>query len=200
MDLLGVLRVAVRRWYILIPLLVLSVAGGWGVSQQVKPTYEIQGILTVTAPYVSTGEEARVLSGNTFLDYNNTAAIMAALADSPQIRSMVETDGFNSGYKIQANGSVVTVTVSEESPEQALAAYRLITETLRGRLDMLQGEAKVPPDSRIVVADVLRPRGAQETLGNRQRVLLASVALGGVLSIAICVFADYLLTRRRAVP
>lgn len=200
MDLLGVLRVAVRRWYILIPLLVLSVAAGWGVSQQVKPTYEIQGILTVSAPYVSTGEEAKVLSGNTFLDYNNTAAIMAALADSPQIRSMVETAGFNSGYKIQANGSVVTVAVSEESPEQALAAYRLITETLRGRLDILQADARVPPDSRIVVADVLRPSGAQETLGNRQRVLLASVALGGVLSIAICVFADYLLTRRREVP
>jgi hypothetical protein len=34
-------------------------------------------------------------------------------------------------------------------------------------------------------------------LGNRQRVLIASAALGGVLSIAVCVFVDYLLTRRQ---
>ena len=200
MDLLGVLRVAVRRWYILIPLLVLSVAGSWGVSQEVKPAYEIAGILTVSAPYVVKGDEAEVLAGNTFIDYANTANIMLALADSPQVRSMVKAKGFNSDYKTLASGSVVTVTVSEDSPERALGSYRLISETLSGRLDSLQAAAGVPPGSRIVVTDVLQPQGAQETLGNRQRVLLASAALGGVLSIAVCVFVDYLLIRRRTVP
>lgn len=197
MDLLAVLKVAGRRWYILLPLLVLSIVGSWSVSQQVKPAYEIEGILTVSAPYVSSQEEQQVLAGNTFLDYTNTANVMAALLDSPQIRSMVEAATFDPDYEVQANGSVVTVTVSEDQPERSLAAYRLIVDTLRGRIDTLQAEARVPPQFRIMVTDVLQPQGAQEALGNRQRVLIASVAMGGILSIAICVFADYLLTRRR---
>ncbi|HEU0086633.1 MAG TPA: hypothetical protein VFQ77_03110 [Pseudonocardiaceae bacterium] len=197
MDLLAVLRVAVQRWYILVPLLVLSVFSSWGVAQQVKPTYEIQGILTVSAPYVASEDDAKVLAGNTFLDYTNTANIMAALADSPQTRSMVEAKGFNPDYKVLVQGSVVTATVSEDSPERSLAAYRLIAETIRGRLDTLQAQAGVPPGFRIVATDVLQPQGAQEVLGNRQRVLIASAALGGVLSIAVCVFVDYLLTRRQ---
>lgn len=199
MDLLAVLRVAARRWYLLFPLLLLSVAGSWSVSQEVKPAYEIKGILTVSAPYVASQEEEQVLAGNTFLDYTNTANIMAALVDSPQVRSMVEAKTFDPDYEIQANGSVVTVTVSEDQPERSLAAYRLIADILRERLDTLQAEAGVPPQFRIVVTDVLQPQGAQEALGNRQRVLIASLAVGVILSIAICVFVDYLLTRRRPV-
>ncbi len=200
MDLLAVLRVAGRRWYILFPLLFLSVIGAWTVSEQVKPAYEIDGILTINVPYVASEEEANLLSGNVFLDYNNTANIMAALADSPEVRNMIKTAGSDADYDILAEGSVVKVGVSEGSPQQALATYRMIIETLDVRLDALQAQAAIPPAMRVQVADVLQSQGAQESLGNRQRVLLASVALGAILSIAICVFTDYLLTRRRAIP
>lgn len=200
MDLLAVLRVAGRRWYILLPLLILSVVGAWTVSEQVKPAYELEGILTINVPYVASEEEANLLSGNVFLDYNNTANIMAAIADSPEVRNMIKTAGSDPDYDILAEGSVVTVGVSEGSPQQALATYRMIIETLDVRLDALQAQAAIPPAMRVQVADVLQSQGAQESLGNRQRVLLASVALGAILSIAICVFTDYLLTRRRAIP
>lgn len=200
MDLLAVLRVAGRRWYILLPLLFLSVIGAWTVSEQVKPAYEIDGILTINVPYVASEEEANLLSGNVFLDYNNTANIMAALADSPEVRNMTKTAGSDPDYDILAEGSVVKVGVSEASPQQALATYRMIIDTLDVRLDALQAQAAIPPGMRVQVADVLQSQGAQESLGNRQRVLLASVALGAILSIAICVFTDYLLTRRRAIP
>lgn len=200
MDLLAVLRVAGRRWYILLPLLFLSIVGAWTVSEQVKPAYELEGILTINVPYVASEEQANLLSGNVFLDYNNTANIMAAIADSPEVRNMIKTAGSDPDYDILAEGSVVTVGVSESSPQQALATYRMIIETLDVRLDALQAQAAIPPGMRVKVADVLQSQGAQESLGNRQRVLLASVALGAILSIAICVFTDYLLTRRRAIP
>lgn len=187
-----------RRWYILFPLLALSVVGAWTVSQQVKPAYELEGILTINVPYVASPTEANLLSGNAFLDYNNTANIMATIADSPEVRNMVKTAGSDPDYDILATGSVVKVGLSEASPERALATYRMIIETLEARLDSLQGQAAIPPALRVRVADVLQPQGAQETLGNRQRVLLASAALGAILSIAICIFADYLLARRRS--
>lgn len=199
MDLLAVLRISVRRWYILLPLLVLSLAGAWSVAQQVKPAYKLDGILTSSAPYVASESQANLLSGNVFLDYNNTANIMAATADSPEVRTKLKATGADPNYTVQSEGSVVKVGVSEASPEQALATYRTLLDTLNARLDVLQAQAAIPPAFRVKVADALQPQGAQESMGNRQRVLLASAALGGILSIAICVFADYLLIRRRAV-
>lgn len=198
MDLLAVLGVAVRRWYILLPLLALSIVGASTVSQQVKPKYELEGILTISVPYVASREEANLLSGNVFLDYNNTANIMAAIASSPEVRNMIKTAGSDPNYDVLAAGSVVKVGMSEGSPEQALATYRMLIETLDVRLDALQAQASIPSASRVTVADVLQPQGAQESLGNRLRVLLASAALGAILSIAICIFVDFLLTRRRS--
>ena len=197
MDLLAVLRVAARRWYILLPLLALSVIGGAAVSQQVKASYELTGILTISAPYVASKNDQELLSGNIFLDYNNTANIVGATADSPEVRTKIEAAGSNPDYKVQVSGSVVTVAISEDSAKRALDTYQMIIETLNARLDALQEQARVPPTLRVTVADILQPQGAQETVGNRQRVLLASVALGAILSIAICTFVDYLLAHRR---
>lgn len=198
MDLLAVLKVAMYRWYILLPLLALSVVGAWTVSQEVKPVYQLEGILTVNTPFVASQEQAELLSGNVFADYNNTANIMATIADSSEVRNTIGTAGSDPDYDVQVQGAVVKVGVTEDSPEKALATYRIIIDILNVRLDGLQAQAAVPAALRVTVADILQPQGAQETLKNQQRVLLASVALGAILSIAICIFVDYLLTRRRS--
>lgn len=198
MDLLAVLRIAVRRWYVLMPLLVLAVTGGWAGSRQVQPTYKIDGVLPMAAPYLDSEEAASQLSRNSFLDLITTGAVMGALGESGDIRNAVEEEGGDPGYEIVHEDGIVKVAVSTDTPERALATYRLIAEALDARLDVLQADAAVPAAFRVSVSDALQPRQAEESLGSRQRVLIASVALGVILSIAVAVFTDYLLARRRS--
>ena len=196
-DLLAVLRVAARRWYILLPLLVLGTVGGWAVSQKVSPKYQIEAVLPISAPYTDSDDASNQLLRNPFNDIVTTSKILGLLGDSPDVRSAVEDGGGDPDYEITGEGGVLSLTVRTDSPERTLATYGLISDALGTRLDALQADAGVPPAFRVTIRNVLRPAQAEESLGNRQRVLIASVALGGTLSIAICVFADYVLTRRR---
>jgi len=196
-DLLAVLRVAARRWYILLPLLVLATVGGWAVSQKVSPNYQIKAVFPISAPYTDSDDAGNQLSRNPFLDIVTTSKILGMLGDSPDVRNAVEDGGGDPEYEITEEGGVLSSTVSTDSPDRALATYRLTVDALGTRLDALQADAGVPPAFRVTIRNVLQPAQAEESLGNRQRVLIASVALGGSLSIAICVFSDYVLIRRR---
>jgi len=196
-DLLAVLRVAARRWYILLPLLVLGTVGGWAVSQKVSPKYQIEAVLPISAPYTDSDDASNQLSRNPFNDIEIISKILGLLGDSPDVRSAVEDGGGDPDYEITGEGGVLSLTVRTDSPERTLTTYGLISDALGIRLDALQADAGVPPAFRVTIRNVLRPAQAEESLGNRQRVLIASVALGGTLSIAICVFSDYVLIRRR---
>jgi hypothetical protein len=68
MDLLAAIRIAVRRWYILAPLIVLSMLGSLAVRGQVQPSYEIDGVMPIVSSYVSTQEATDQLNRNSFVD------------------------------------------------------------------------------------------------------------------------------------
>ena len=200
MDLLGVLRVTARRWYVLLPILALCVIGSWAVSRQVAPTYEVQAILPLTTPYVGSDEAASSLAGNGFTDLVTTASMMAAIGDSPDVREEVEESNGNSEYEIGADGALVSVIISGETPQTAFQTYNALREALDRRLAALQEAAGVPTGFRVVFSDAVTPGLAKQTVGSRQRALIASLGLGVILSLATSVLADHVLSRRRIGP
>jgi hypothetical protein len=197
MDLLGAIRIAIRRWYILAPLVVLSVFGSLAVRDQIQPSYEIDGVLPIVAPFVSTQEAADQLARNNFLDLGATSAVMASLGDSAEIRQVVEERGGDPDYEIASASGALTIAISTDGAERALATYRLVGEELRVRLDALQGSTGVPAAFRVSISDALEPAGAVASTSDRKRAVLASLTLGLVVSLATCVFADHLLSQRR---
>lgn len=197
MDLLAVLRIAARRWYLLLPLIVLSLMGSRVVYDQVQPGYQVAAVMPILAPYVRSSQEADQLGRNTFLDLRVTSNILGTLGDSADTRNTVETKGGDPNYKISSTDGVITITVSTDSPERALKTYSLVGDILSMRLDELQESTGTPPQFRVTVSKVLQPTGALTSASGRQRAVIASLALGLVLSIATCVFVDYLLSRRR---
>ncbi|MGH4023613.1 MAG: hypothetical protein ACRDRV_03415 [Pseudonocardiaceae bacterium] len=196
MDLLAAIRIAVRRWYILVPLVVLSVLGSLAVRNQVQPSYEIEGVLPIVPPYVSTQEATDQLERNKFVDVSGTSSIMATLGDSAEIRRAVEERGGDAGYVIAAASGAVTVTIRTDSVERALATFRLVREELGSRLDTLQRSTGVPAAFRVTISDALAPTGGLASATGSNRAMMASLGLGLILSLAACVFIDYLLSRR----
>ena len=197
MDLLAAIRIAVRRWYILAPLIVLSMLGSLAVRDQVQPSYEIDGVLPIVSSYVSTQEATDQLNRNSFVDVGGTSAIMATLGDSAEIRRAVEERGGDPSYVIGSASGAITVAVRTDSITRALATYQIVREELGVRLDTLQRSTGVPAAFRVTISDALAPTGGLASVTGRNRAMIASLGLGLVLSFATCVFIDYLLSRRR---
>lgn len=197
MDLLAAVRIAIRRWYILAPLVVLTLFGGLAVRGQVQPSYEISGVLPIVAPYLSTQEATAALHGNHFIDKGGTSAIMTTLGDTAEIRRAVDERGGDPNYVIGTAAGAITLAIRTDSIERALATYRIVHEELGTRLDTLQRSTGVPAAFRVTISDALAPTGGLASVTGSNRAMIASLGLGLVLSFATCVFIDYLLTRRR---
>ncbi|HKR52140.1 MAG TPA: hypothetical protein VJT72_21670 [Pseudonocardiaceae bacterium] len=197
MDLLAAIRIAVRRWYILAPLVVLSLLGSLAVRNQVQPSYDVDGLMPIVAPYVSTQESADQLKRNNFVEVGGTSGIMATLGDSAEVRLAVGKRGGDPSYVIGSTSGSVTVSVKTDSMDRALATYRIVREELSVRLDTLQRNTGVPAAFRVTLSDALAPTGGLALTTGKSRAMIASLGLGLVLSFATCVFIDYLLSRRR---
>lgn len=197
MDLLAAIRIAVRRWYILAPLVVLSMLGSLAVRDQIQPSYEIDGVLPIVTSYVSTQEATDQLKRNYFVDVSGTSGIMATLGDSAEVRRAVEERGGDPTYVIGSTAGALTFKVRTDSVERALVTYRIVREELGVRLDTLQRSTGVPAAFRVTISDALTPTGGLASVTGSNRAMIASLGLGLVLSFAACVFIDYLLSRRR---
>ncbi|HET9257178.1 MAG TPA: hypothetical protein VFO16_18535 [Pseudonocardiaceae bacterium] len=197
MDLLAALRIALRRWYILIPLIALTALGGLAVRTQIKPSWEVDGLLPIVTPYVSTQEASDQLKHNTLIDAGGTSTLMGLLGDSPEVRQAVEKRGGDANYVVSASSGSITVKIKTDSVARALATYQILRDELNIRLDALQRSIGVPGAYRATISDALAPTGGLSSNTGRTRAMLGSLGLGIALSFATCVFADYLLTRRR---
>lgn len=197
MDLLAAIRIAIRRWYLLAPLVVLSMLGSLAVREQIQPSYEVDGVLPIVTSYVSTQEATDQLKRNYLVDASGTSGIMATLGDSAEVRSAVDGQGGDPGYVIGSTAGTLTFKVRTDSVERALATYRIVHQELGLRLDTLQRSTGVPAAFRVTISDALAPKGGLASVTGRNRAMIASLGLGLVLSFAACVFIDYLLSRRR---
>lgn len=197
MDLLAAIRIAVRRWYILAPLVVLSALGGLAVRDQIQPSYEIDGVLPIVSPYVSTQEASDQLKRNNFVEVGGTSGLIATLGDSTEVRRAVDERGGDPGYVIGSTSGAITLKVRTDSVERGLATYRIVREELGVRLDTLQRSTGVPAAFRVIISDALAPTGGLASVTGSNRAMIASLGLGLVLSFATCVFVDYLISRRQ---
>jgi hypothetical protein len=198
-DLAAIARIAVRQWYVLLPVLILAGGIGWFAAGLVPASYSATGILVVNAPYASDDAAMARLQANPYFETGTTASVVAGLAGSADVRDTVAKGGGTAGYMIlQDSGRpVVSVTLTGSSGEQTLSTYQLLAKELSQRLDQLQTQKNIPTQYRVTVDDVQRPQEATAVTGSRTKVLIAALALGLVLGIVVTVYWDRRWSRRR---
>ena len=193
MDLIAVLRVAIRRWYVLVPALLLSGLIGFLASRAISPSYQTNGIIMVTSPYVDGGEKSARLLGNPYYDTRTTASVLAGLAASADVQEAVGKAGGTGTYlaTLDSGRPVILVTVTGKTKDVTLATYRDLVKELSVRLTKLQDGKNIPQDVRVSVDDTLQPVDASTSTSNRLKALIATLALGFVVSVAACVYLDH---------
>ncbi len=199
MDIWRLLSAIIRRWYIIIPLLVATIAAAVTVGSWVRPEYKTSAIISVI-PDKATAQPRAGQSqvANPYLSGAYTAGILEYVLGSSSVRQDLLATGFAGNYVIKAipRTSFLGIDVTSDDPELALATGRGVIERARRILAERQGVLE-GPTTRVLI-DVLDDADAvSATASGQSQALAAVLAVGVIVSVIVTVLIDDLLLLRR---
>jgi capsular polysaccharide biosynthesis protein len=199
MDIWRVLSAIIRRWYVIVPLLVVTVVGALTIGNWVRPEYQSSAVIsilpgkTTVQPRVN---EPQVV--NPYLALPYTAGILQYALTSSAVRQDLLTAGLTGAYDIKPvpRSSFIGITVTASDPELATATAHGIIE--RARRILAKRQSAIAGATTRVSIDVLDNGDsvAASTSGQLQ-ASAAVLAVGGIVSVVITVLIDDLLILRR---
>lgn len=209
MDLVKIMQVAWRRWYVVAVGIVVTAIGGLAVLSM-PPTYEATSVLVLlppnTPPAVATPTAGEPAPINPYQAFDGsitiTAELMSTQLTQPSVVDALVQAGATPDYTVatdpETGGPTVTITAKTRSASQAIATTRLVSEEFRRRLTERQRAAGAPADSLITASAVVTPAHADKLVSGRNRALVAVAAVGAVISIVAALVVDHIAAARRA--
>jgi len=194
MDFWSTIRVLLRRWYIALPIFVVSLGLAGGVYLSVSAQYESTGTVVLTSPAsgarVPAGEVPTGEMGNPLLAFDGSlttsAQIIIQSLKDPAVAKQFEGVEYEVGDG-QLSGPFVVVTVTAPSADAAQRTVAGLLERARQELTARQESLQAPESTYIRADPVISPTPAETLVGGKVR--FAAVAL--VLGLIACLTAAY---------
>lgn len=206
MSLLDILRGLVRRWYVVLPGIVLAAAGAFGAWTVVPPDYE-RSAFQLLLPGRGTLPEG---ASNPFLYLGGLTApadVLVRAAGSEDSLKPILQEHPSAEIEIvrdaAAAGPMILTKVTAPSDAEAGDVLEFVVQKTTDTLEALQSAEGIPEADRIVIALV---SVEEEGVARQRDRLVASVGVGAGLTIVTLVLAsvlDGLATRsrrRKSVP
>ncbi|MCM2424737.1 chain length determinant protein [Streptomyces sp. RKAG337] len=201
MDLAEICRVMRRRWYVLLPGLLLTAALTAGVYLMVPVTYQSQS----TVALLNSQKATVAFDGNPFL---STQTSLTGMADSlarnlnsdasiVDLRAQGLTGVYQAKIADNAQGPLMWLTVTGTDPASVLESDKILTTYAEARLKQFQTEQSVAPNAMIRMTTVVPPQNPVAETKKRLQYLIMAGLLGFVSSM---VAAFYVEARRRPRP
>ncbi|MFF0754114.1 chain length determinant protein [Streptomyces sp. NPDC004267] len=201
MDLAEIFRVMRRRWYVLVPGLLLTAvltAGAWFL---VPVSYQSQSTVAML-----NSRKGAAADGNPFLSMEPSLTGMAdSLArnvNSDAAKADLKAEGLTLKYEAKiadnAQGPLLWLTVTGEDRDAVLKGNKTLMAFTAQRLKELQADQKVNPESMIRITTIVPPQTPEPQLKNKIQYLVMAAGLGVVLSLVATFFAE--ARRRGAKP
>ncbi|WP_327088046.1 hypothetical protein OIE66_37910 [Nonomuraea sp. NBC_01738] len=216
MDFWSTIGVLFRRWYITIPAFALAVGAAWAVYKTVPTQYTSNAVIVLTMPTHGGSLPYNPTQPNPELNplivtdrgLTMTASILIAALNAPDTATdlgippggeieMKVTNG-SSNLEAMANGPLVYIEV--QSPDPKLSETLVAKISARARVELREREVQIqaPPQTYIVVTDVVSPTQAMPQIGRRSRAAVVSLALGAISALTAAYgFESIAVARRR---
>ncbi|MFB6614471.1 Wzz/FepE/Etk N-terminal domain-containing protein [Streptomyces sp. NPDC085524] len=201
MDLAEIWRVMRRRWYVLIPGLVITAVLAAAVHFLVPVEYRSQSTVTL----LNSEKATKAFDGNPFL---STQTSLTGMADA--LARNLNSDGAIADLKAlgvtgtpeakiadNALGPFMWLTVSGSNPAAVLKSDQIFTEYAEKRLKEFQTQQSVAPDAMIRMDTIVPPQQPEAQTKSRIQFLVMAGALGFVLSLVATFFVE---ARKRRGP
>ena len=203
MDLAEIFRVIRRRWYVLLPGLLLTAALAAAVlvadptKYQSQATVELLNSQKATVsfdgnPFLSTQVALTSMADTLSRDLNSDASVAA-------LKSQGLTGTSNAMIADNAEAPLLWLTVTGTNSAEVLKSDRIMAGYAAQRLQQLQQQLSVNPDAMIRMMTIVPPQApAAQTKTKIEYMALAGV-LGLALTLAGCFYAEA-RTRPRVLP
>lgn len=201
MDLAEIGRVMRRRWYVLLPGLLLTAALAAAVHLLVPVEYRSQS----TVSLLNSPKATVAFDGNPFL---STQASLTGMADglarnlnsdgsAAELKAMGVTGLHEAKIADNAQGPFMWLSVTGTDPAAVLKSDQLLTQYAEKRLKEFQTQQSVAPEAMIRMTTIVPPQKPEPQTKTRLQYLVMAGALGLVLSLVATFFVE---ARRRSTP
>ncbi|MDF9816965.1 chain length determinant protein [Streptomyces sp. SPB162] len=198
MDLAEICRVMRRRWYVLLPGLLLTAALIAGVYAVVPIKYQSQS----TVGLLNSQKATLAFDGNPFL---STQTSLTGMADSlarnlnsdasiADLKARGVTGIYEAKIADNAQGPLMWLTVTGTDPDAVLTSDKILTEYAESRLKKFQTDQSVAANAMIRMTTIVPPQNPVAQTKTRLEYLIMAAGLGFVSSMVATFFVE---ARRR---
>lgn len=210
MDLFDVLKSCARRWYILLPLVLVTMWYSYSVYSAVKPVYYSQAIIGLAPPSsrFDSAPNGEPTPRNGLLDVGGAALIanMASLSlREPAVIDQVVAGGGRPDYIARMYPTpptmpqlpMIMIEETAPDPDSATKTLELVLAQANAAVRSPQVQAQVPQELLVDAFVVAPPTAPVGGTPSRTRSTLAIFMAGMGLSVLATVVLDVVLSRRR---
>ena len=209
MDFIKTLLVLLKRWYVALPIFVITVGAASLVYASVPVRYSSNGTVVLTAPTAgaSSGQSSQERGQtNPLLAFDSSLSITASIIiqsmGTPQVATELGADKENT-FEVSSGelgGPFIVVKTESPSAQRAQAMVEQVVDRVRGELDARQKTLKAPPSTFIKADEVVPASVPEKLLGGKMRAAGAALALGLFASLGSAFGIESVVARRRSSP
>lgn len=211
MDLFDVVKACFRRWYVFLPLLLVTLWFAHDTYNSAKTVYYANATIGLAPPSTRIDQTApgQPLSRNGLLDIGGAPLIanMAALGLSePSVVEKVVDAGGQPDFVARMfpmpptmpQLPLIMIETTQSNPDDATKTLELVIAQSDDTVRALQRQARVPEEQMVEPFAVSPPSSPAPGIPSRTRSTIAVFAAGAGLSVLVAVLADVLLQRRKS--
>jgi hypothetical protein len=204
MDLGDILRVIGKRWYIMLPMVLVTVAVTVAAYFQLPMKYESTSQISLLSPQQQASGTFRGQS-NPFLIFDtsltSTADLLSRSLGSDSSIKELKARGVTEEYTAKladfAQGPFIQLTVTGTDKAHVLASTNTVTSFARDRLRQIQQQNGVPADNMIQTTVLIPPQPPAPLVKSKLQIVLALLA-AGLVTAFMATFVTEGLSRSRS--
>ncbi|MBV6509245.1 MAG: hypothetical protein JJLCMIEE_02314 [Acidimicrobiales bacterium] len=227
MDLFGVIKVVWRRWYVALPLLVLTVVATLVSAATVAPDYAAEGSVLLVSPLPETAETTDTTlatdeadpfgTGDTTAETSpadpasenpllvvpggvtSTAQALQLAMTSSDFRQEVDAAGFYSDYEIEveSRSPIINFYVTGSDAELVVETLDHLVGTANDKLAEVQLEAGATENALITSQLLAMDSEAAPDYGSRTKMAIVVAVIGLVVTVGVPVAMEGISQMRR---
>lgn len=186
MDVWRITLAALRRWYVLLPLLALTGLGAVSAGNSVAPEYQA----TATIMYVAGPGETEL--PNPYGDLSGANEVATIVLNSVETRTALAAAGHGGAYEVtpQSRSSIAYISIRSGDPEDAVATGTALIDVAAAELVSRQEAAGIPPTAQVSLQVLEPPTVIAAVQEGKLRVQAVVGVLGAGLSLLVAVLFD----------
>ncbi|GAA2637171.1 MULTISPECIES: O-antigen ligase family protein [Streptomyces] len=203
-EIVAVLR---RRWYVMVPLTLISLLAGAHLYRSVPVAYQSQSSValldsTAVAELAPAfGNPISNAGGSLVVTADVLIRTLSGTDAARDLQGIGVTDPYTVGFAANTSGPMLTLTVTGTDREKVLEETNQLTAFAGETLNALQAAAEVKPAYMVQTAPVVLPQTPVPQLKGRYQQVLGVLILGTTAAFTLSFLTDSLLAalrRRRA--